>query len=88
MLYISIQYWSVIHELRLGCFLAKPKNPYLSIYYFDCLLGVIDPTDDDGDIHFSEKSTLWSVWGLEGSKIEKCDFFKGSKSGFMYVVGF
>ena len=44
--------------------------------------------DDDGDIHFSEKSTLWSVWGLEGSKIQKCDFFKGSKSGFMYVEGF
>ena len=28
---------------------------------FDCLLWVIDPTDDDGGIHFSKKSTLWSV---------------------------
>ena len=35
---------------------------------FDCLLGVIDPTDDDGGIHFSKKSTLWSVWSLKNEK--------------------
>ena len=34
-------------------------------------LGVIDPTDDDGDIHFFKKSILWSVWGLEQEKMLK-----------------
>ena len=50
-----------------------PKRNLVFLFWnistsFDCLLGVIDPTDDDGGIHFSKKSTLWSVWSLKNEK--------------------
>ena len=44
--------------VNLGCFLAKPKKPWSQILYFLGLLEVIDPSDDDGELRFFQKSTL------------------------------
>ena len=37
------------------------------------LIGVKDPSDDDGALRFYEKSTLRPLRGVQGCKFQKCD---------------
>ena len=47
----------------LGRFWPKSKKSQSKISYFLRILWVFDPSDDDGELYFYQKSTLLSHWG-------------------------